>query len=179
MNNEINELPRTLPLRGREIAYSGKGRAPGSVVYLDAARQKLREFFVGRIATTGPYYSVVMVPANPSLGTIRVAHTALQGTHQPRVGGAALIGEIDSFAAGGLAAGVGWCLVPQSDGRHTGTVIFYRGTWGKITRDSDGVEIFVHDTQVRMPVLKRTGARVSFVAAENGRGLAAFDVRAA
>ena len=179
MYNEVNEPPRTLPFRGRSITYSGKGRASGSVVYLDGARQQLLEFFLATVNTTGPAYSVVSVPGNPALSRIRVPHTSLNGTQTPRVGGTALVGDID-FAAAGPQAGTAWCVHSRGgNGRQTGTVIFYQNTWGKITRDHDGVELFVHDTQVRAPHVKRPGARVSFVSADNGKGLAAFDVRAA
>lgn len=179
MKNEMNSLPRTLPFRGRSITYSGKGRAAGSVVYLDGVRQHLLEFFLASVMTTGPAYSMVSVPGNPALGKIHVDHSALSGQGLPRVGESVLIGEIE-FGHAGHEAKIAWCVTShRGPGRRTGTVIFYQGTWGKITCDQDGQEIFVHDTQVRAASAKRIGARVSFVAANNGRGLAAFDVRAA
>jgi cold shock CspA family protein len=179
MYNELNEAPRMLPFRGRSITYSGKGRASGSVVYLDGVRQQLLEFFLATVLTTGPAYSVVHVPGNAALGKIKVAHSALNGSGLPRVGDTMLIGEIE-FGPVGHESGSAWCVAKRSDGgRQTGTVIFFQGNWGKITRDQDGREIFVHGTQVRAAFAKTVGARVSFVAADNGRGLAAFDVRAA
>jgi cold shock CspA family protein len=179
MRNELSSLPRTLPFRGRSITYSGKGRAAGSVVYLDGVRQHLMEFFQADVMTTGPAYSMVSVPGNPALGKIRVHHSALSGEGLPRVGDSLLIGEIE-FGSGGHEAKTAWCITShRGPGRQTGTVIFYQGTWGKITRDQDGQEVFVHETQVRATSAKRIGSRVSFVAADNGRGLAAFDVHAA
>ncbi len=179
MKSETNSLPRTLAFRGRSITYSGKGRAAGSVVYLDGVRQCLLEFFVASVMTTGPSYSMASVAGNPALGKIRVHHSALSGNGLPRVGDTMLIGEIE-FGHVGHEAKTAWCITAHAGlGRQTGTVIFYQGTWGKITRDRDGQEVFVHETQVRAISAKRIGARVSFVAADNGRGLAAFDVRAA
>jgi cold shock CspA family protein len=179
MHSETNEAPRTLPYRGRSITYSGKGRATGSVVFLDGIRQELLEFFAATVLTTGPAYSVVQVPGNPALGKIRVPHAALNGGGLPRVGGRLLIGQI-VFGPAGHESGNAWCVNSrQVAGRDTGTVIYFQGTWGKITRDQDGREVFVHVTQMRLGFPRQAGARVSFVAADNGRGLAAFDVRAA
>ena len=184
-----NELPRTLTFHGRTLVSAGVGKAPQSVFYFDPSQQCLQEFFIGTVKTSGELYSVASVEGNPRLNRVRVDLGAVVGGLRVSVGDSLLIGKIHQQGAS-MSAALALLLAPAAQptpkpapavvlGRSTGTIIFTRGTWGKISSDADGSEVFAHKMQWRPIVPMQVGQRCSFVKAKTEKGVAAYDIRIA
>jgi hypothetical protein len=184
-----NQLPRTLTFHGRTWVSAGNGKEPQSVFYFDPSQQRLQEFFISTVKTSGELYAVASVEGNPRLNRVRVDLGAVVGGLRVSVGDMLLISEIRQLGAS-VSAALALMLAPAAKlaqkpmpaaalGRCTGTVIFIRGTWGKISNDADGSEIFAHQVQWRPAVPMQVGQRCSFVKARTDKGVAAFDIRIA
>ena len=180
-----NQLPRTLTFHGRTLVSAGIGNAPQSVLYFDPSQQRLQEFFIAKVKNSGGLYAVASVEGNPRLNPVRIDLGAVVGGLKISAGDTLLISEIHQQGAS-VSAALALMLAPAAKpspavvpGRITGTVIFTRGTWGKISSDADGSEIFAHKVQWRPTVPMQVGQRCSFVKAKTDRGVAAFDIRIA
>jgi hypothetical protein len=184
-----NQLPRTVTYNGRTLVAAGPGNSPQGVLYFDPSQQRLQEFFIGTVKTSGELYAVASVEGNPSLNRVRIDLGAVVGGLRVSVGDTLLIGEIHQQGAG-MSAALVLLLAPAAKpaprpvpavalGRSTGTIIFTRGTWGKISSDADGSEIFAHQVQWRPTFPMQVGQRCSFVKAPTDKGVAAFDIRIA
>jgi cold shock CspA family protein len=175
-------VPPTLPYQGRQLNYAGVGRTPGSHMYLDATTGRTLELFYGQLEQLGPVFGLAVVAGNQALGRVRVDNTLLNG-HQAQVGSVLLLGPIE-FVPAGPKAHAAWParLVPSNgDGapaRKHGVItqVAPAGTYGWISDERTGTAVFVHRTQLRRGATLMVGLRVSYVAAQNERGLAAFDV---
>jgi hypothetical protein len=185
----LNQLPRTLTFHGRTLVSAGNGKTPQSAFYFDPSQQRLQEFFIGTVKTSGQLYAMVSVEGTQGLSHVRVDLGAVVGGLKISVGDKLLISEIREQGASVNAAlalmlAPATKLVPKSmpavaPGRCTGTIIFTQGTWGKISSDVDGSEIFAHLVQWRPTVPMQVGQRCSFVKARTEKGVAAFDIRIA
>lgn len=174
-------VPTTLQYQGHQLNYAGVGRTPGSHMYLDATMGRTLELFYGQLEQTGPVFGLAVVAGNHALGRVRVDNMLLNG-HQAQVGSVLLLGPIE-FAPAGPKAQAAWParLVPDrqpAPDRKRGVItqVAPAGTWGWISDERTGTAVFVHRTQLRRGASLTVGLRVSYVAAQNERGLAAFDV---
>ena len=183
------QLPRTVTVHGRTLVSAGDSRSPQGVLYFDPSQQRLQEFFIATVKTAGELYAVASVEGNAQLNRVRVDLSTLSGGLKPGVGDALLIGDLHQRETG-MSAGLALMLVPAAKaapkpaqasvmGRSTGTIIFTRGKWAKISTDSDGSEIFAHATQWRPSAEMQIGQRCSFVLGKNDRGPCAYDIRIA
>lgn len=182
-----SQPPRTLTFNGRMLVSAGVGNEPQAFLYFDPSQQRLQVFFIGTVKTTGEVYAVVTVEGNPRLNRVRIDLSAVIGGLRLNVGDTLLIGEVSQHGVG-MSAAIALMLVPAAKptpkpasaitpGRCTGTVIFTRGTWGKISNDADGNEIFAHIVHWRSTIPMQVGQRCSFVKAKTEKGVAAFDIR--
>lgn len=175
-------VPWILPYQGRQILYSGVGRTPGSLMYLDATTGRTLELFYGQIEQTGPVFCLAVVAGNQAVGRVRVDNTLLNG-HQAPVGSLLWLGLL-AYLPTGPKAQAAWParLVPNGQaihgGRKTGvlTYVAMSGTWGKLIGEQDGKEVFVHFTQLRRGTTLTVGRQVSYVEAQSDRGPQAWDV---
>jgi len=176
-----NQLPRTLSYLRRPLNYCGRGRTPGSHVYMDMAAGGLAyEMFVARVCRTGLHYSLAIIDENQALGKVRIDNVILNGAGPTRVDDVMIVGPLDYQLNGPMAKGV-WRLTRPPIGRRTGVITKVEppGNYGWLTCEQTGISVFVHQKQLRPGVYLAPGQRVSFVLGDTGRGPAAFDVGSA
>ena len=184
-----NQLPRTLTFNGRTWFSAGAGKEPQSVFYFDPSQQRLQEFFISTVKTSGELYAVASVEGNPRLNRVRIDLGAVVGGLRVSVGDTLLIGEIRQQGAS-MSAALALMLAPAAKSApkpvpaaHPDAAparsSSFSGTWGKISNDADGSEIFAHQVQWRPTVPMQVGQRCSFVKARTEKGVAAFDIRIA
>ena len=74
-----NQLPRTVTYNGRTLVAAGPGNSPQGVLYFDPSQQRLQEFFIGTVKTSGELYAVASVEGNPRLNRVRIDLGAVVG----------------------------------------------------------------------------------------------------
>ncbi len=186
--------PKTLacPHCGAQMNLTGRGRAPGSVVYFCSRcvpMLQVKELWLGQVVRTGNLgFGFVQLRGAQALGGVRfLAQDCLdpatggQATSQPRVGDSvlALLGD-DATQVQKL-----WRLAPAqprlngspSVRRHGVITTLKTPVWGFITEMQTGVSWFVHQKDLAGGGILATGLRVTFLPAHTPKGRKACEVR--
>jgi hypothetical protein len=180
-------IPRTLPYHGHTINYTGPGRSPGSLTYLDQTSREVHELYFAQIERVGPLYSLGRAANNPTIGSIRIDHATLNGAGPAHLGTLLLIGGLQFYPEGPRATTVWRVPAPTVThsppvlpvgGRTFGIVtsVHPHGRHGTIVQERTGRPIFAHHTQLRRGAVLMPGCRVSYVEGLNHRGPIACDV---
>jgi len=181
-------VPRTLVYRRRVINHAGSGRAPGSVMYYDAATGRTLELRFAQIAEAGPLFAYADIANDSTLPQVRLDQARLNG-RPARVGQVFIVGPIERLPSGPRAECAWPVRVVTKDSslsarnatkrsvRKVGTITCVRGlTWGFVTPFDGGRNAFVHSSQLN-GVRLAVGQRVSYEEVEASQGPMAIKVR--
>jgi cold shock CspA family protein len=183
-------VPATLPLQGRVLRHSGRGRMPGSQLYIDLASARPYELFSVRVSFAGPAYFLGEVLGNASLAVVRITRAGVQDAAGVQTGDVLLAGPLEFDADQMARMPHGWRLAAPAAGAMTRPVpgasrclgvvnrIHTTGKFGQITSAS-GRLLFFHVSQLQPGATVQVGQRVSFVEVLTERGWNAVDVRLA
>jgi cold shock CspA family protein len=165
-------LPRTITCEGRYLNASGKGRMPGSQVYIDHGSGEILELFLATVVQTGPHFSKVVVPENTHFGTLTLQAKSVQ--NGPLELGQACFIQLDLRGTTSVKRAWGIGRAPR---RKTGRIfeVTTRG-FGFICPDGGGDRVFVHLAECTPPSLLAVGAAVSYDQRKNDRGYYAVNV---
>ncbi len=192
--------PATLTIDGKMWTHGGRGRTPGSEIYLALADGRADEYHHATIATAQPLYLLARVNDNHSLGPVHLPRAALAvpGGVEPRVGQSVLVGPLSFDRDGAPRASRGWVLATPKrsesgplppppmpvPSRLVGYVtrIHPSGAFGEIgdVAGHGGQRWFFHHSAlVPSGCVVAIGQRVSFSSVHNDRGPKAIHVRPA
>lgn len=178
--------PKVLKYGENFLLFSGSGKSPGSLAFLNPVTQKVLELYVAQVSAVGGLHVQAIAAGNQALGALRLEHNVFNGSGPAKVGQTYLVGPLDYTPAGVKALGA-WPIevLPQQPRnrpqppahRESGiiTEVHHSGQFGRITAGTR--QYFVHINQLCAGAVLREGARCSFVVTQQPKGTAATDVR--
>jgi len=192
-----NRTPKTLicPHCGTQMNFTGRGRAPGSVVYLCrrcVPMLQMKELWLGQVVRTGNLgFGYVQLQGAHGLGGLRFElHDCLDPASgrpatETHVGDAVLVLLSEDTSRAKQV----WRLSnarsnppssgPQSNGlrRHGVVTTLKSPEWGFLVDQANGLPYFVHQADVDGGQPLAVGQRVTFLPAQTPKGRKACEVR--
>lgn len=192
-----NRTPKTLvcPHCGTQMNLTGRGRAPGSVVYLCrrcVPMLQMKELWLGQVVRTGNLgFGYVQLQGAHGLGGLRfelpdcLDPASGRPAPAPHVGDPVLVllsedaHRVKQLWTLPVARSLPYPNGHQSNGtRRYGVVTTLKSPqWGFLVDQSNGLPYFVHQTDVWGGQPLAIGQRVTFLPAQTPKGRKACEVR--